>query len=46
MGRAVLGDEVVGMNAAKIWVSIAPTLMRGPREVRRCAGRASGWRRC
>jgi Cu/Ag efflux pump CusA len=25
IGRAVLGDEVVGINAAKIWVSIAPT---------------------
>jgi Cu/Ag efflux pump CusA len=25
VGRAVLGDEVVGINAARIWVGIAPT---------------------
>lgn len=25
VGRAILGDEVVGINAAKIWVSLDPT---------------------
>jgi Cu/Ag efflux pump CusA len=25
VGRAVLGDEVVGINAAKVWVGIAPS---------------------